>query len=99
MTTRFRLAVAVIATSLTAFVAGAAIVDQFTGPVYYVDPANPNEGDGSTANPFRSIQSAVAAAEAGSTIQLPAGVFDRDEISETLGGVETLSRVVLTKKL
>ena len=99
MTTQFRLAVAVIATSLASFVAGAAIVDQFTGPVYYVDPANPNAGDGSTANPFRSIQSAVTAAEAGSTIQLSAGVFDRDAISETLGGVATLSRVVLTKKL
>ena len=99
MRTKIRSVIAAMVVALVSFTLCGALVDQFTGPVYYVDPANPNVGDGSATNPFRSIQSAVNAAAAGSTIQLPPGVFDQDEISETLGGVATLSRVVLNKKL
>lgn len=76
-----------------------AVVDEFTGPTLHVDAANPNAGDGSASNPFKTIQAAVNAASALDQIVIAAGTYDTGTTATTLGGVSSLSRVLLDKKL
>ena len=71
----------------------------FEGATLYVDAANPNAGDGTAASPYQSIQAAVDAASAGDTIKIAAGEYKTGTTVVTLGEVDTLTRVVVDKRL
>jgi len=89
----------VLMSALVVGVVQAALVDAFTGGTVYVDPAHDAVGDGSAANPYRSLQTAVQNAPALAKIVLAAGRYETGSQAGTLGGHETLARAVLTKKL
>lgn len=75
--------------------ARAAVLDGFTGATLYVDAANPEVGDGSAANPYRTIQSAVDTAKSGDRIEIAGGTYDSGSTASAFGA----SRVEINKRL
>ena len=66
------------------------------GGEYYVDAGVPASGVGTAAAPFKTIQEAITAAEAGSTIHVAAGTYDS---GSTLCADSGYARVCVKKSL
>ena len=66
------------------------------GGEYYVDCGVPASGTGTVDSPFKTIQEAIQAAEAGSTIHVAAGTYDSGSTQCADGGY---ARVCVTKSL
>ena len=82
-----------------AFELSAALVDEFSGPTIYVDCNAPQGGDGSKDAPFSTIQAAIDSASPLSVVEIAAGKYDNGVKAYSLAEEQTLSRVVLDKKL
>ena len=72
------------------------VAAEFTGRHWYVDGENRQRGDGSAANPFSTIQSAVAVASDLDVIEIAAGEYSSGSVED---GVFGRSRIVIDRKL
>ena len=81
---------------MRAFAVAVSMAFALVGGEYYVDCGVPASGTGAADSPFKTIQEAITAAEAGSTIHVAAGTYDSGSTQCADAGY---ARVRVTKSL